>query len=313
MIRAVNSLAERAIALVFATAIPLCAADTVTLLNGERKSGRILGVEQDTLVLSVQPVPGLPPVELRFSKSRLGRIEFGEDPQRDNLIRDAGAVQLPELEQLWQRFEPLLSAGGSPSARIGLRYGRVLLETAGADRCAEPLALFEKIARGAPAQGEREAARQGVLRCLLKGGFWERAEIEAGSICNSACGIPLLAEAKLTSGLVHLARLRALVGDNPRWNRDEFVRAERNRLHAAALDNLLGAALLPGVPVELSARALAEAFHVYQLAGDSTGARAVAGDLASLHPGSTEARLVTQQIEAHTQTLPAEPQTKKRP
>jgi hypothetical protein len=80
-----------------------------------------------------------------------------------------------------------------------------------------------------------------------------------------------------------------LIEENPRWRDDDFVRPERDRLHACALDGLLGAALLPGVPSELAARGLRAALDVYALAGDTVRARAVAGDLAASHAGTAEA------------------------
>ena len=267
----------------------LLVADTVTLLGGERKTGRILGMEGEALVLSVQPVPGLPHVALRLPKSRLAALEFDADPNREEFLQGAGQEQRAEVGLLWERFAPLLSLPGSPSARIGLRHGLLLLGATPGEGRGEPRAQLERIASTAPTPAEREAARQGVLRCLLAGLHWERAETEAGSICKTPCGTPLLAEARLTLGLVQAARLRALIEENPRWRDDDFVRPERDRLHACALDGLLGAALLPGVPSELAARGLRAALDVYALAGDTVRARAVAGDLAASHAGTAEA------------------------
>jgi len=265
-------------------------ADMVTLSGGERKTGRILGVEEDVLLLSTQPVPGLPAVELRLPKSRLTAIEFGEDSKRDEFLRNAAPPQLPEVKLLWERFAPLVSVQGSPSARIGLRYGLLLLEAKGAGVWEAPLALFQKIATGAPTPAEREAAAQGVLRSLLADSQWARAETEAGAICKTECGTPLLAEARLTIGMLQAARLVHFTEANPRWREDDFARPERDRMHEAALDGLLGAALLPGVPSDVAARALCRALDVYTLAGDRVRAREVAEDLAAFYAETLEAK-----------------------
>ena len=277
---------------------PLVIADTVTLLGGERKNGRILGMEGQTLVLSAQPVPGLPHVELRLPTSRLAALEFHADPSREEFLQSAGQEQIVEVGLLWERFAPLLSLPGAPSARIGLRHGLLLLGANQREGRGDALALFERIARGAPLPAEREAAKQGVLRCLLAEGHWERAETEAGCISKTVCGTPLLAEARLTLGLVQAARLRAFLEDNPRWREDDFILPEWDRLQASALDGLLGAALLPGVPGELAARGLRAAMDVHALAGDTVRARMVAQDLAAFYAGTGEAAAALEWLDA---------------
>ncbi len=273
--------------------------DTVTLSGGERKTGRILGVEQEVLLLSSQPVPGLPAVDLRLSKSRITAIEFEGDPKRDEFVRNAGPAQLPEVKSLWERFAPLLPIPGSPSARIGLRYGLLLLDAKGDGVREASLALFEKIATAAPTPPEREAAAQGVLRSLLADRQWARAETEASAICQKECGTPLLAEARLTIGMVQAAKLVQFTELNPRWREDDFARPERDRMHEAALDGLLGAALLPGVPGDLAARGLRWALDVYALAGDQVRAREVAGDLASFYADTVEAKAAVEWLNAN--------------
>lgn len=281
-------------------------ADIVTLSDGNRKTGRVLEMEQEILVLSTQPVPGFPTVELRFPKARISAVEFEEDAQRDAFIHGAGQAELPEIALLWQRFADLLTSPGSPSARIGLRYGLLLLDAGAPGNSTDPLPLFEKIAGSAPSPAEREAAMQGVLRSLISTRLWARAETLALSIARSACGIPLLAEARLTIGCVQSARLRELLQENPRWHEDDFVRPEQNRLHDSALDGLLGAALLPGVPTEIAARALLGALRVYEMDGNISQARAVAADLSLLHPTSHEAAFARKWLNAN----PVPPQPK---
>jgi hypothetical protein len=84
------------------------------------------------------------------------------------------------------------------------------------------------------------------------------------------------------------------------------VRPERNRLHDSALDGLLGAALLPGVPTEIAARALLGALRVYEMDGNISQARALAADLSSLHPTSLEAASARKWLNAN----PVPPQPK---
>jgi hypothetical protein len=268
----------------------LWAADTVSLVNSESKIGRILGMEHEVLVLSTQPIPGLPSVELRIPKERVAAVGFGADEQRDTFLQNATHRDLPKLAELWKGFAPFLPLQGSPAAQIGLRYGLLLLEAgSGVDRVA-PLPIFERIAGIAPSLQQQEAAKQGILRTLLRGGQWGRAESEALAMAGAASGAALLAEARLTAGFVQKIRLGAFTEENPRWNRDEFARPERERLYQSTLDHLLGAALVFGAPAELAARARLIALEVYANEGEASRATALAEEIMAFHTDSAEAK-----------------------
>jgi hypothetical protein len=267
----------------------LVGVDTVTLLDGESRTGRIWGVERDAVILSTQPIPELPVVDVRIPKTRVGAITFGPDDPREAFLQSSTREHLPELAKLWSRYAPLLSVRGSPTARIGLRYGGLLLEVEATSCTTEPLVLFERIAQDAPTQEEREAAKQGILRALLRDRQWGRAESEAMAITKTKCGTPLLAEARLTVGMVQKNWLQQFTADNPKWAEDEFARPERDRLHCGALDHLLGTALLPGVPGAVAARARLCALEIFDAAGERPRAAMLAADILRFHAGTSEA------------------------
>jgi hypothetical protein len=277
----------------------LWAADTVTLVNGESKTGRVLGMEQELLLLSTQPIPGLPEVDVRIPKGRVAAVAFGADEPRDTFLQNALQRDLPKLAELWKAFSPFLPVQGSPTARIGLRYALLLLEADSAAARIDTLPIFEKIAAVAPVRQEQEAAKQGILRTLLRTGQWTRAESEALSLAVTPCGAALLAEARLTAGLVQKYRLRTFTEENPRWKFDEFVRPQRERLYRCALDNLLGAALVFGAPAELAVRARLMAMEVYAHEGDPSRATALAEDIVSFHTDSTEAKAARELLHKH--------------
>ncbi len=303
------------------TALPLCfiavcvlypaarlSADTVSLVDGGHKEGRVWGITQDALVLSIQPVPGLPEVEVKIPKTHIAGIAFSPDEHRDLFLQNATTRQLPEVAELWERFGPLLPVNGSPAARIGLRYGLLLLAAGVEERRTDPLSIFQKIAATTPHKSEQEAAKQGVLRTLLQRRQWERAESEAASITKSTCGVALLAEARLTLGLVSKNKLGAFIAENPRWSTDEFARPQRDRLYQSALDNLLGAALLPGAPAELTVRALYCALEIHSAEGERHRAATLARDIIAFHPESPEAMLARDWL----RTQPTEADSKPR-
>ncbi len=265
-------------------------ADTVTLVNGESKEGRVLGMEEEVLVLSTNPIPGLSSVEVRIPKARVAAVTFGTDAPRETFLQNAIQRDLPMLAELWKRFAPFLPVQGSPTARIGLRYGLLLIEADSGAVQVDPLPIFEKIAAGAPAAKEQEAAKQGILRTLLRTGQWTRAESDALAIVGTPCGSALLAEARLTAGLVQKTWLRAFTEENPRWKRDGFARPQRELLFQSTLDHLLAAALVFGAPSELAARARLIAMEVYATEGDTTSATALAEDIVAFHTDSAEAK-----------------------
>jgi hypothetical protein len=265
-------------------------ADTITLSGGEKKCGQIRGFDADALVLSVQPVPGFPAVDLRIHRSRVTRIDFEEDPALEAWIQNATLPQMPEVASLWKRFEPLLAVSGSPAARIGLQYGLLLLEDGPTNGHSAPLEVFEKIAGAASSIKDREAGKQGILRSLLQSRQLAKVEEEALAISKTECGIPLLAETQLALGTVQSIRLQEWIQENPRWDEDDSIRETVRGLIESALDNLLGTTLLPGVPSELAARGLGTALGVYQLSGNRARAGTIANDLITYHPKSQEAR-----------------------
>ncbi len=287
--------------------VPGLLADTIALVDGGHKEGRVSGIVQESLVLCTQPIPGLPVVEVRIPKTRLAGIAFSPDEQRDLFLQNATRRQLPEVAELWERFVPLLSVNGSPAARIGLRYGSLLLAAEDDEGRTDPLTIFQKIAGTTPHEPEREAARQGVLRTLLQHRQWDRAESEAASITKSTCGVVLLAEARLTLGLVGKNRLGVFIEENPIWRADEFARPQRDRLYQSALDNLLGAALLPGAPAELTVRALICALEIYSAEGEFSRAAMLARDIIAFHPESTEATLAGDWLRARPTQPDSEP------
>jgi hypothetical protein len=278
---------------------PLWGADIVTLVNGESKTGRVLGMEQELLLLSTQPIPGLPTVDMRIPKGRVAAIAFGADEPRDAFLQNALQRDLPTVAELWKSFAPFLPVQGSPTARIGLRYALLLLEADSGAARIDPLPIFEKIAALAPSKQEKEAAKQGILRTLLRTGQWVRAESEAVATAGTQCGAALLAEARLTAGLVQKIRLRAFTEENPRWKLDAFARPQRERLYQCALDNLLAAALVFGAPAELAARARLAALEVYAAEGEASRANALAEDIVALSTDSAEARAAREWLDKH--------------
>ncbi len=296
---------------------PSAKADSIGLTNGEKLTGRIRGMERDTIVLETTPVRGYPPVNQRIGKAAIARLEFAPDPERDRLAGSGGPAQLSAIKNAWLELSPFLGVPNSPAARLGLRYARLLMEAEGTEFKDEALGIFSTISKQASEATERAAAGQGRLRTLILLGRSSEALEEAASLLKEEAEPALCAEAHLIVAGGHAKKLRTHLEDNPRWNEDERAGAERDRLRNLALDSCLLAGLGSESPPELAVRGLLGALQIHELCGDQSRALEVARDIAAIypaHPGAQIAReFLTRATAISSGTSSSTPQTNPTP
>ncbi len=271
--------------------VSLCAqaADVVILKTGERKTCTITGGDRDHILALMQPVAALPPIPISIRKEHAASLEFGPAPERDILIHEFTKSNLNELRTLWKEFAQLLEVNGSPSGRIGLRLGLVLLEATNADATAEALAVFSVVANGACLSRDREAGEQGKLRAWTALEKTAEALSAAHKHLKTATNSNLCAEARLTLAAALEVELASHLKENPRWTEDEAASQERTRLYHAALDYYLLPALLPGVAPDLAIRGLWGAMRLHQKCNAPALAAETAKDLIALYPATKHA------------------------
>jgi len=279
----------------------LACADLVTLKDGQQRVGHIAGQLENALLLEVQPAPTLPAVQLRFPIANIASLKFEKNPATDELLRLAATSDSPTLQELWERFRPLLKNADSPSAAIGLRYGLLLLNTQTLNSREEALTLFSLLAVDAPTPSERDAALQGTLRALLCLGKTQTAQTQAIEILKKTPSAPLASEANLTLATLADSAFRTFLEQHPRWQEDPFSQPEYHRLHHAVLDFYLTAALLPEAPPELAQRALLGAMGVHRMCNHLPPAAEIARDLTLFFPDTPASQIAT----AFLQSLPA--------
>jgi hypothetical protein len=283
------------------TPFNLACADLVTLKDGQQRVGHIAGQLENALLLEVQPAPTLPAVQLRFPIANIASLKFEKNPATDELLRLAATSDSPTLQELWERFRPLLKNADSPSAAIGLRYGLLLLNTQTPNSREDALTLFSLLAVDAPTPSERDAALQGTLRALLSLGKAQTAQTQSIEILKKTPSAPLASEANLTLATLADSAFRKFLEQHPRWKEDPFSQPEYHTLHHAVLDFYLTAALLPEAPPELTQRALLGAIGVHRLCKDLPPAAEIARDIALFFPGTPASQSAT----AFLQSLPA--------
>lgn len=277
-------------------------ADVVFLKDGSQRVGRLTGQDGDLLRMQVRIMAGQPSATVTIPRAEVERIEFADDPGRDDFLRKAEARDLIQAARYWGAGERFLDITGSPAARVGLRYAELLLASENAATKERALDLYRQIEKTAWSDSDKAAARRGRLRAMIATGRAADAVAEARDLADSAEEPYVLIEAKYILASVATRQLRDLEEANPRWQEDIFVRPERARLFNESLDLLLFAPLFYGSDIEPAARGLWGAVEVYRDAGELIPAMETARDLLALYPGTPQA----QNAEKFLATLPDE-------
>lgn len=276
------------LAIVFAfLASAALAQDTLTMSNGERRAGRVVGLDAQNFFLEVVLVPGQPPGRVQVSRATVRQIDFAPDEARDALLVHATVVQAGAV---WARVESFVGVARSPAARIGLRYAALLVDSAEAKNAATALALLSRLEREAWSEEDRLAAKQGRLRAMVASGKITEAVAEATELAKSSTDPAVLIEAKFILARAADALLRKLVDENPRWEEDDRVRPERHRLFHEAVDLYLYPYLFHGARSEAVARGLGQLTELYRFTGDDRLALETARDLVALYPDTPPAK-----------------------
>lgn len=288
----------RAVLLLILVCGSLGAQDVLFLRSGEKRAGRLAGIDDKVLRLQVPlpPAPGMPAgaapmfATVAISRADVSQIEFAPDSARDEALKADAIERTAELDALWAKAAPWLSVPRSPAARIGCALGGLLLRSGDPAKAVRALELFSRIESGAWDDSDRMTARQGRLRAMVACGSAKEAVREAGELAAITENPQVLIEAKFLLASAAESDLRKFLEDNPRWHDDVLAAPERNRLYNEALDLFLFPALFYGSESEASARGLWRAAKVYELCGEAPRAIECARDVVTVYPGSTFAK-----------------------
>jgi hypothetical protein len=146
--------------------------------------------------------------------------------------------------------------------------------------------LFTIIEKGDWDDGRRVRAKGGRLEALVKTGAAAEIVDEARKIAAEGGDSELMLKAEYFLAQADLEQLRALIGDNPRWREDDFVRPEIEALYHDLLDRFLNPLLFHGAEVGPATDGMLAAGEVYYLIGEHEQARARFSDLGVLYPNS---------------------------
>ena len=279
------------ILLLLAAAPSLLADDEVRLKDGNTRKGRIVGMDETSFRLSLPgPVPGQSAGTTSIPRANVERIIFAPDRTLEAVRANPGPGALNTARVRWQTLQPMLGIPESRAGDAGNLYGECLRLTGERARLEEALGVYAEVEQGAWKPADREDAKRGRLRTMIDLGRSQEVATEIEEIATSAQDPGLLLDSKLLIASARLAALEQLVAENPRWEEDAPVRAERLRLLHETADNALYPFLFHGTARGQAAKGLGILLGLYQFTGDHEEARKVATDLAEIYPDAPEAK-----------------------
>jgi len=268
----------------------LSAQDVLTLRSGEKRTGKIAGLDAAMLKFQVPlPVaPGATPVfaSVAIPRADIVSIDFAPDPAVEQLLSRRPVAGVGELQAAWAIASPWLGIPKSSAAQVGSALGKALLATGVSADAAKALEIFQQVESGAWSPEDKMTAKEGRLRALVATGRAGEAVREAEQIASATEDPAVLIEAKFILAEAAGTSLKKLLEDNPRWEEDLNVIPERNRLYHEAVDLFLYPSLFEGSQAEAAARGLWGAVGIYQLTGEAANALECARDITILYPGT---------------------------
>lgn len=231
-------------------------------------------------------------------------IEFAPLLGETAILEDPAAASAESLEKLWTEKLRHLHRPKSNSGEIGLLFGKALLNSDSRFSWQRAGSVFEKIGELDWNGANRISARQGIVQSRIRLGELDAALDEAEKL-NAETGDPAMSiEARFAAAQAEFETLKELVEEHPRWEEDDLVRPERDRLYHETIDRFLWPYLFHGTREEAAARGLVAAAEVYRFGGETEWADACLSDAVALYPGTGPAAAARELLSSGAQESP---------
>ena len=265
------------------------AEDVIYLKTGEAAVCRIDAITPKitNFTLLSDPGPAKGSARRTIATERVDYFVFGFKPGEETVFQNRKKESSEVLEKWWNTWFAHLSRRRARTAAFGNAFGHALLREDPAINAKRALSVFDRIIGRAWSEHDIAEAKQGRLRALMAMGDLETATHEAHLLAGETEDPGLLIEVKYLLAQADFETLKALVEENPKWEEDDEVRPERNRLFHSVVDQLLWPHLFHATRENEAARGLFGVANVYRFAGEETLALAASEDLIQLYP-STE-------------------------
>jgi len=224
-----------------------------------------------------------------ISPKAVDYIEFGPVPGEREILAKPKSASLDALKSLWDEKSRHLHRPRSNAGEIGRLYGNRLLDEPEEFHWNAALAVFDRILERDWNRADRAETVKGRLRGMIRLGRLDQAEAEARDLAGETGDPEMLIEARYALAQGDFSKLRQLQEEHPKWQEDDSVRPERERLYHAAIDRFLRPYLFHGTEESLAARGLLAAAETHRFAGREDEARACLGDVLALYADTAHA------------------------
>ncbi len=228
----------------------------------------------------------------QFAMAQVEYIDFAPLPGEERVLAnpsDASDVPVAELEALWSKRRMHLHRPNSKAGLLGLALAEAYLRADGDFERGRALDVFAAIEQSAWREDTRNSAREGRLRALIALRRLDEALAEARKLAETSEDSRMLIEARFVLAQVDFEKLKSLVEENPKWQEDDIVRPDVEKLYHSTIDQFLFAYLFHGTEEAAAARGLMHAAMVYSLFEKTELARACAEDVVALYPTTEQA------------------------
>ena len=261
------------------------ALDILVLNDGRRVRGKHLYVADDETKIRVviEGQRGRGEATQDIPSSDIDFIDFDPLENEQEIMAAPAEAQIADLRKLWLDSQRYLPFPRSRAATVALAYAQRLLSDPAADKSLI-LPVLTRVEKRAWDPGDQAAARVMRLRTWLATGREKEAVVEAERLAEETEDAALLIEAQHIVATVEFEQLKELEEENPKWEEDDDIRPERERLYHAAIDRFLFPYLFHGSQEEVAARGLKAAAEVYAFAGLKDRAAECTEDIQNLYP-----------------------------
>ncbi len=262
------------------------AEDVIYLKTGESAVCRIDAITPKitNFTLLSDPGPAKGSARRTVATERIDYFVFGFKPGEEDVFQNRKKENAEVLEKWWNTWFAHLSRRRARTAAFGNAFGHALLREDPEINAKRVLSLFDRIIERAWSEHDIAEAKQGRLRALMAMGDLETATHEAHLLAGETEDPGLLIEVKYLLAQADFETLKLLVEENPKWEEDDEVRPERNRLFHSVVDQLLWPHLFHAPRETEAARGLFGVANVYRFAGEDSLAIAACEDLIQLYP-----------------------------
>ncbi|MCB1235202.1 MAG: hypothetical protein KDM91_09040 [Verrucomicrobiae bacterium] len=234
-------------------------------------------------------------------------IEFAPLPGEAKVLADPAKAPPETLEKLWTDKSRLLGRPRSNAGALGVLHARALLRGDDPLFWQRAIVICDRVRERDWDEKVRHDARETRVQALIRLERFDEARKEVAALTAETDDPGLTISLDHALARADLRKLIALQAENPRWEEDDFVRPERNRLYHEAVDRFLRPFLFHGTRETEAARGLLDAAEAHAVAGNEAERRAVLADLLAIYPNTEAAAAARGQTDpSQTKTNPTD-------